>query len=245
MRDFRKYLFVVLVSWSTQGVGGIERDWQSMRKQLVEEIIEDTYRTREYLGKSRLSEQVLAAIGKVERHKFVPESFRHRAYGSYPLPIGDDQTISQPFIVALMTDLLKVNKSSRVLELGTGSGYQAAVLAELVDEVYTIEIVGSLAIRAQTKLETLGYRNVFVRHGDGVLGWPEKAPFEGIIVTAAGISIPQHLVDQLKPGGRLVMPVGGQNEVQQLKTLTKRSDGSLVEDNVLPVRFVPITGEIR
>jgi protein-L-isoaspartate(D-aspartate) O-methyltransferase len=227
------------------GLAEDRRDWQAMRDQLVKEIREDTYRVRDYLGKSELSAEVLGAIAKVERHRFVPESQRKRAYGNYPLPIGDDQTISQPFIVALMTDLLEIDAESRVLELGTGSGYQAAVLAELVSEVYTVEIVANLASRAMTTLGLLGYRNIKVRHGDGTKGWPEAAPFDGVIVTAAGIEIPQSLIDQLRPGGRLVMPVGGQFETQQLRVLIKAADGALRQTNVLPVRFVPITDEIR
>ncbi len=234
-----------MVCLDCRGVYGSAGDWQVMRKQLVEEIKEDARRTRDYLGKAALSPSVLAAIGKVERHRFVPEAQRARAYGNHPLPIGDDQTISQPFIVALMTDLLEADEDSRILEVGTGSGYQAAVLAEIVSKVYTIEIVANLARRATTTLRLLGYHNVAVRHGDGTRGWIEEAPFDGIIVTAAGIEIPQSLVDQLRPGGRLVMPVGSQNEVQQLKVLVKAPDGTLSESSVLPVRFVPITEEIR
>ena len=247
MRRFGMLASLLICSvFAAQVKGASEaKDWRAMRMNLVEEIKADVYRTRNYLGKDALSEEVMDAIGKVERHRFVPAAHQARAYGNHPLPIGDGQTISQPFIVALMTDLLEVDQSSRVLELGTGSGYQAAVLAELVNEVYTVEIVKNLAEKARVTLVSMGYHNIKVRYGDGTKGWPKAAPFDGIIVTAAGIEIPQDLVDQLKPGGRLVMPVGGQNEVQQLKVLRKKADGTLQEMNVLPVRFVPITDQLR
>src|SRR5688572_146180 len=157
-------------------------------------------------------ERVLAAMRKVPRHEFVPEELRGRAYGDFPLPIGEEQTISQPFIVAYMTQALELAPSDRVLEVGTGSGYQAAVLAELVREVYTIEIVPPLARRSKAVLERLGYRNVFVREGDGYRGWKEKAPFDAIIVTCAPDAIPKPLIDQLKVGGRMVIPVGEHNQ---------------------------------
>jgi len=183
---------------------------------------------------------VLGALRKVQRHRFVPEALQDESYGDYPLPIGEDQTISQPYIVGLMTQLLDPKPGQKVLEVGTGSGYQAAVLAEIVGEVYTIEIIESLGKRAQTLLGSLGYKNIHVRIGDGYKGWPEAAPFDGIIVTAAPDHIPQPLVDQLKEGGRLVIPVGTGD--QHLQVIVKKRDG--VE--VLPgigVRFVPMTGE--
>jgi protein-L-isoaspartate(D-aspartate) O-methyltransferase len=236
-------LIVMLVapSWSLAS----EEEWSKMRNQMIKEIEQDMYHARSYVGKESLSNEVIAAISRVERHKFVPENLKERAYGNYPLPIGNGQTISQPFIVALMTDLLGVNEKAKVLEVGTGSGYQAAVLAELVDQVFSVEIVGDLAYQAQSLLSHLGYDNIRIRHGDGMLGWPLEAPFDGIIVTAAGLDIPETLLNQLVPGGRLVMPVGASGEVQQLKVITRNSDMSIDQKNVLPVRFVPITKEKR
>jgi protein-L-isoaspartate(D-aspartate) O-methyltransferase len=218
-------------------------DWSKMRQEMVKAVESDTYDTRHYLGKAKLSASVIKALGKVPRHLFVPEHSQHDAYLNQPLPIGRGQTISQPFIVALMTDLLEVDESSKVFELGTGSGYQAAILAELVKEVYTIEIVASLGEKAAELLASLGYANAHVRVGDGFFGWPEQAPFDGIIVTAAGIDVPPALIEQLKPDGKLVIPVGEQYAVQHLLVITKHADGSLTQKNVLPVRFVPITGD--
>jgi|TARA_B100001964_G_C14194590_1_gene582719 protein-L-isoaspartate(D-aspartate) O-methyltransferase len=220
-------------------------EWQQMREQMIEEIKQDMYQARHYTGREQFSQRVLNAMARVKRHEFVPEHLNSRAYGNYPLPIGDGQTISQPFIVALMTELLDVEPGAKVLEIGTGSGYQAAVLAEIVGEVFSVEIVASLARSALTRLVILGYDNIQVRYGDGMLGWPEEAPFDGIIVTAAGVTIPDTLLDQLAPGGRLIMPVGAQDEVQQLRVITKSADLSFTERDVLPVRFVPITDEKR
>jgi protein-L-isoaspartate(D-aspartate) O-methyltransferase len=192
-------------------------------------------------GRDITNSRVLAAMGKVPRHEFVPERLRSRAYQDSPLPIGHDQTISQPFIVAFMTESLQPRPSDRVLEIGTGSGYQAAVLAELVAEVYTIEIIKELADRAAADLKRLGYTNVQVRAGDGYQGWPQAAPFDAIIVTCAPNKVPQPLVDQLKTGGRMIIPVGVSWN-QELVLLHKR-DGKLEQQTVLPVRFVPMTGE--
>ena len=240
-------MLVVLLSFSLLPVSIIaeEYEWRKMRERMIEEIKQDMYQARHYVGQAQFSEPVLKAIGKVERHKFVPVYLRKSSYGNYPLPIGDGQTISQPFIVALMTEILGVDGGAKVLEIGTGSGYQAAVLAEIVREVYTIEIVANLAREAQTRLAMLGYDNVYVRYGDGMLGWPQEAPFDGIIVTAAGLNIPDTLLDQLAPGARMVMPVGAQDETQQLKVITKNIDMTVTERNVLPVRFVPITHKKR
>jgi protein-L-isoaspartate(D-aspartate) O-methyltransferase len=184
----------------------------------------------------------LAAMRKVERHRFVPEASVESAYADHPLPIGHGQTISQPYIVAFMTEALGLQGGERVLEVGTGSGYQAAVLAEIAARVYTIEIVEPLATEARERLAALGYRNVEVRSGDGYRGWPEAAPFDAIIVTAAAPRIPEPLTDQLADGGRLVIPVG--DEFQELVVVTRRGTG-LEERRVLPVRFVPMTGEVR
>jgi len=222
-----------------------ESKWQMMRDQLVNEIKQDMRRARHYLGYGELNVATIEALSAVARHEFVPADFQRDAYNNHPLPIGEGQTISQPFIVALMTDLLQVDSGSRVLEVGTGSGYQAAVLAELVDQVYSVEIVGALAERARNTLSRLGYTNVYVRHGDGTRGWQEQAPFDGIIVTAAGIELPDELLDQLAPGGTMVMPVGAQHETQQLKVIKRALDGSFEENDALPVRFVPITTEVR
>jgi protein-L-isoaspartate(D-aspartate) O-methyltransferase len=186
--------------------------------------------------------RVLEAMGRVPRHELVPAALRGEAYGDYPLPIGYEQTISQPYIVAFMTEALMPRAGDRVLEVGTGSGYQAAVLAELVAEVYTIEIVEPLGLRASEDLARLGYRNVHVRIGDGYQGWPEHAPFDAIIVTCAPEAVPQPLVDQLREGGRMIIPVGEPGQGQELYLLEKRG-GKVLRRAILPVRFVPMTGE--
>ncbi len=184
--------------------------------------------------------RVLGALGKVPREQFVPGSMRDLSYADQPLPIGHDQTISQPFIVAFMTDKLQVKPGDRVLEIGTGSGYQAAVLAEMRAKVYTIEIVESLGKRAAATLERLGYKNVVVKIGDGYKGWPEHAPFDAVIVTCAPDHVPGPLVEQTKEGGRIVIPLGPPND-QELYLLEKKN-GRLERRAVLPVRFVPMTG---
>jgi protein-L-isoaspartate(D-aspartate) O-methyltransferase len=189
-----------------------------------------------------VSARVLAVMDRVPRHRFVPDGELYSAYYNQPLPIGHGQTISQPYIVALMTDLLKVDKQSTVLEIGTGSGYQAAVLAELAGKVFSIEIVAPLAAHAAKLLREAGYDNAEVKAGDGSKGWPEHAPYDGIIVTAAAEHIPQALLDQLKPGGRLVIPVGGRFDVQELMLISKDSTGAFHRENIEPVRFVPLTG---
>jgi protein-L-isoaspartate(D-aspartate) O-methyltransferase len=188
--------------------------------------------------------RVLEAMRTVERHRFVPPAVRGAAYGDHPIPIGHDQTISQPYIVALMTELARVKGGARVLEIGTGSGYQAAVLAVLAKEVYSIEIVEPLAREAAGRLKALGYANVTVRAGDGYRGWPEHAPFDAILVTAAPPEIPQPLLDQLAVGGRLVAPVGEEWGAQELVVVEKTAAG-LRRWSVAPVRFVPMTGEAR
>lgn len=185
--------------------------------------------------------RVLAAIGRVPRHEFVPASQRRAAYADRPLPIGHDQTISQPTIVAMMTDLVEPRAGAKALDVGTGSGYQAAVLAELVDKVFSIEIIEPLADEARQRLAALGYDNVEVRHGDGYRGWPEQAPFDVIVVAAAPDHVPPALVEQLAPGGKLVLPVG--TDFQELKVIEKSADGTVSERSVAPVSFVPMTGE--
>ena len=186
--------------------------------------------------------RTLAAMRKVPRHLFVPLALVGQAYDDHPLPIGHEQTISQPYIVAFMTEALGLHGGENVLEVGTGSGYQAAVLAEIAARVYTIEIVAPLAEEARERLKRLGYRNVEVRAGDGYLGWPEKAPFDAIMVTAAAPRIPEPLKQQLKEGGRLVIPVG---EAYQELIVVTRKGATYAEDRVLPVRFVPMTGKVR
>jgi len=183
---------------------------------------------------------LLAAMRSVPRHLFVPEDVRDAAYNDHPLPIGRGQTISQPYIVAYMTELLDPKPTHKVLEIGTGSGYQAAVLSPLVKNVYTVEIVPDLARRSAALLKRLGYENVHVREADGYKGWPEEAPFDRIIVTAAPPSVPQALIDQLKPGGRLVAPVGATPFTQELIVIDKGADGKVRRRRDLPVRFVPM-----
>jgi len=206
-------------------------DFKVMREKMVETQIK---------ARGVKDPRVLSVLRKVERHRFVPERYLDSAYSDQPLPIGEGQTISQPYIVALMTELLELNGNEKVLEIGTGSGYQAAILAELAKEVYTIEIVESLASTAKERLSELGYQNIRVKAGDGYLGWPEAAPFDAIIVTAAPDHIPKPLIDQLKEGGRMVVPVG--THAQELIKIVKRS-GKMETTNVIPVLFVPMTGE--
>ena len=216
------------------------QDYAGQRARLVVEVDATYAATRAETGLAAMSPQVRAALAKVERHRFVPASQAAAAYRNHPLPIGSGQTISQPYIVALSTDLIAPQAGQRVLEIGTGSGYQAAILAEIVSKVYSIELVPSLGKEAAERLTTLGYANVEVRIGDGYAGWPEQAPFDGIVVTAAAPRVPQALVDQLKPGGRMVIPVGASHAAQELLLVVKKPDGSVEKKSVLPVRFVPL-----
>jgi protein-L-isoaspartate(D-aspartate) O-methyltransferase len=196
--------------------------------------------TRSETGLAAMSPAVRRAIGKVDRHRLVPESQRSLAYRNHPLPIGGGQTISQPYIVALSADLLNLEGGETVLDVGTGSGYQAAVLAEIASRVYSIEVIESLGREAARRLHEMGYANIEVKIGDGYQGWAEKGPYDGIIVTAAAPHVPPALVEQLKPGGRMVIPVGGSGDIQYLKVVEKRADGGASEKRVLPVRFVPL-----
>jgi protein-L-isoaspartate(D-aspartate) O-methyltransferase len=218
-------------------------EYTQARQNLVEVIEQDVRRTSLYLDRDTLDERVMTAMRKVPRHEFVPLDQRPYAYANRPLPIGYGQTISQPYIVALMSDLIKPQPDDRVLELGTGSGYQAAILAELTAQVYSIEIVEALGKQAAERLSGLGYDNVTVRIGDGYYGWEEHAPFDAIVVTAAASHIPPPLIAQLKPGGLMVIPVGSRFLTQQLVLIEKQPGGELVTRQVLPVKFVPLTGE--
>lgn len=215
---------------------------QRMRDTLLEEIALDYRETATWTGLREMSPAVREAMRRVPREKFVRAGDAPWAYVNRPLSIGHGQTISQPYIVALMSDLLEVEAGDRILEIGTGSGYQAAVLAELGAQVWTIEIVEALATSARERLAELGYTQIAVRAGDGNLGWPEAAPFDGIIVTAAG-PVPPALLEQLAPGGRLVIPIGATGMDQQLTVITRQADGSLEREAKLPVRFVPLTGD--
>jgi protein-L-isoaspartate(D-aspartate) O-methyltransferase len=206
-------------------------DFAQARRQMVDSQIR---------ARGISDQRVIQAMNKVERHLFVPESYRDLAYTDQPLPIGEDQTISQPYIVAIMTELLHLNGDEKVLEIGTGSGYQAAILAEMANQVYTIEIVEPLATQADKLLKQLGYKNITVKCGDGYIGWEEHAPFDAIIVTCAPPEVPQPLVEQLADGGRMVVPVG--TSWQELLLIEKK-DSTITETSVLPVRFVPMIGE--
>jgi protein-L-isoaspartate(D-aspartate) O-methyltransferase len=211
------------------------------RRALVEEIAAEATATASYTGRRHFSERVMAAMAKVPRHEFVPPSEEGLAYVNGPLPIGYRQTISQPYIVALMTDLLDLEPRHTVLEIGTGSGYQAAILSELAARVYSIEVVAALAAQAAERLRRLGYGNVEVRTGDGSKGWPEHAPFDAIIVTAAAPDVPPALLEQLKAGGRMAIPIGGEYRTQELVLIEKDAAGMIGRRNVLPVAFVPLT----
>jgi protein-L-isoaspartate(D-aspartate) O-methyltransferase len=242
----RKYMlflpFLALVFVAMRSSSPEDEEYQVLRNRMVEAIEVNVKFTSERIGKKALNRHVMEVMGKVPRHEFVPPDFRRSAYENRPLPIGYGQTISQPYIVALMTDLLDVDEDDVVLEIGTGSGYQAAILAELVKKVYTIEIVRELGEQAKGRFKRLGYQKVEVRVGDGYYGWEENAPFDGIIVTAAASHVPPPLIKQLKSGGRMIIPVGSPFMTQQLMLVKKEKDGTIRTEQVLPVIFVPLTG---
>jgi protein-L-isoaspartate(D-aspartate) O-methyltransferase len=210
------------------------------RQRLLDEIAAEAEGTVAYTGRRRYSERVMAAMARVPRHAFVPAADQRAAYDNRPLPIGHGQTISQPYIVALMTELLDLAPGDRVLEIGTGCGYQAAVLAEVAGQVWSVETIPALADAARRRLADLGYGSIAVKTGDGFLGWPEHAPYDGIIVTAAPVAIPPALVEQLAVGGRLVIPVGPEGGPQVLNRCVRRADGGLDREGTLPVAFVPM-----
>ena len=237
-----KLLFVFIFQFMSIFSFGVHaEDFSKQRQMMISDINDMVSYTSDSIGKDRLDKDVMAAMAKVPRHEFVPDEIKSHAYINSALPIGLDQTISQPYIVALMTDLASVNHDSKVLEVGTGSGYQAAILAEIVNHVYTIEIIEPLGLQAEKILNRLGYENITVRIGDGYHGWTEHAPFDAILVTAAAEYVPEALVEQLKPGGRLVIPVGSQSAVQMLKVISKTMDGNIEHKDILQVGFVPLT----
>ena len=217
--------------------------FRDSREQMIRLIEADVRYTSHYLKQSILDTRVLDAMLKVPRHEFVPPPMVDKAYQNRPLPIGHGQTISQPYIVAIMTDLLDIDPDQRILEIGTGSGYQAAVLAALGTRVWSIEIIPALGKQAKTRLQRLGYDRVEVRIGDGYYGWPEQADFDAIIVTAAASHIPPPLLKQLKPGGKMIIPVGSRYTTQQLILITRGENNEFVTRQVLPVKFVPLTGQ--
>jgi protein-L-isoaspartate(D-aspartate) O-methyltransferase len=235
------FLYLIMGIFS-MGVHAAD-DYSRQRQQMVADIQVMVSDTRSYIGKAALDDRVMAAMSKVPRHELMPDEIKSHAYVNSAMPIGENQTISQPYIVALMTDLAAVDKNSKVLEIGTGSGYQAAVLAELVDHVYTIEIIEVLGRRAEEDLRRLGYENITVRIGDGYHGWPEHAPFDAILVTAAIENAPEALIEQLKPGGKMVIPLGRQHSAQTLTVIEKNPDGEISYNKILPVGFVPLTGD--
>jgi protein-L-isoaspartate(D-aspartate) O-methyltransferase len=235
--------FVLAGAWLVAPLAtAADDDYAAARARLLEEIDEGVRETRDYLGFDTLDPRVRAALGTVPRHELVPEDERDRAYEDRPLPIGYGQTISQPYIVAIMTALLELEPTDRVLEVGTGSGYQAAILAELTREVYSIEIIEALGRRAKENLARLGYERIHLRVGDGYDGWPEAAPFDAIIVTAAASHVPPPLLRQLEPGGRMIVPVGSRFVTQQLVLVEKDAEGEITTRQILPVVFVPLTG---
>lgn len=240
MRPFTVILVVLLSADAL--LQAAEDPFKAAREQMIREIEEDVRLTSQRIGKSALDSRVLEIMARIPRHEFVPREVMSQAYENRPLPIGYGQTISQPYIVAIMTDFLKVGSGSVVLEVGTGSGYQAAILAEYVQKVYSIEIIKELAETAAERMRRLGYGNVEIKVGDGYHGWREHAPFDGIVVTAAAGHIPPPLIEQLKPGGRMIIPVGGPFFVQQLMLVEKGQQGEIRTRQVLPVAFVPLTG---
>ncbi|MDD5320955.1 MAG: protein-L-isoaspartate(D-aspartate) O-methyltransferase [Methylococcales bacterium] len=212
-------------------------------QRMLNDIEMEVELTHNFIGKDSLDKRVMAAIKQVPRHQFIPEELHYCAYNNGPVPIGSGQTISQPYIVAMMSDLLNTKPTDIILEIGTGSGYQAAILAELVKQVYSIEIIEGLADKAHSRLNKLGYNNVELRTGDGYFGWPEHAPFDGIIVTAAAPYIPRPLLDQLRVNARLVIPVGFPYSYQELIVAEKMANGEIETQMILGVSFVPLTGK--
>lgn len=232
----------VLLWWLGMAGSLAADDFDRQRQRLTAEIAALAQETAAETGRREFAAPVMAAMDRVPRHRFVPEKQVPHAYENRPLPIGHGQTISQPYIVALMTDLIDPQPGQIVLEIGTGSGYQAAVLAELVGRVYSIEIIEPLARQATERLKALDYANIETRAGDGYPGWEEAAPFDAIVVTAAASHVPPPLIRQLKPGGRMVIPVGAHFMAQYLLLVEKKADGAITTRQILPVRFVPLTG---
>ena len=241
MNTLRRLLIAALLAAPLHA--SAQDSYVDQRRRLVEQIVREIQATSRDTGRDKLRDSVLRAMRTVPRHRFVPPELAAESYRDQPLPIGLGQTISQPFIVALMTELLDPRPDARVLEIGTGSGYQAAVLAECVAKVYTIEIVAPLGERAREVLNGLGYKNVEVRIGDGYEGWPEAAPFDAIIVTAAPDHIPQPLIEQLAPKGRMLIPVGSRYGIHDLLIVTKDAEGRAVTKRTIAVRFVPLVRE--
>lgn len=217
-----------------------QSEFAAERAHMVAEIAQLARQTASETGRPAFSAAVMRVIGKVERHRLVPPDQVVFAYRNHPLPIGKGQTISQPYIVALSTDLIDAQPHHVVLDVGTGSGYQAAVLAELVRQVYSVEVIEPLGRTARERLAALGYRNIDIRIGDGRQGWAEKGPFDAIVVSAAAPRVPPALVEQLKRGGKMVIPIGEESAPQELMLIEKRADGSIATKNILPVRFVPL-----
>ncbi len=235
-------VYVLLALGQTAACCADEADYAAARAALVEEV--RFYAERDPPpGKNAFDDRVMQALGGVPRHEFVPGNLQSKAYANHPLPIGHGQTISQPYIVALMTDLIEPGVDDVVLEVGTGSGYQAAILAGLVKQVYSIEIIEPLSDQARDRLQNLGYSNVETKLGDGYFGWEEHAPFDAIVVTAAASHVPPPLIQQLKPGGRMVIPVGGRFQVQYLLLIEKTLDEKVITRQITAVRFVPLTGD--
>jgi protein-L-isoaspartate(D-aspartate) O-methyltransferase len=231
----------VLATLGAVAVGAEDDPYADDRARMVQTIEAHARSATDALGRDHIDPRVLAVMNEVRRHEFVPDRYEDQAYDDRPLPIGHGQTISQPFIVALMTDLLQVGPDDVVLEVGTGSGYQAAVLAHLVQDVHTIEIIPELAESAAERLERLGYQNLHAYTGDGYYGVPEPAPYDAIVVTAAAHQVPPPLIQQLKPGGRMVIPVGAGFALQHLMLVDRDADGRVRTRQTLPVRFVPLT----
>ena len=242
MKHFQRFLLLYCLLASTIISAQQDDPYARERRGMIEEIADDARGLVRYIEKDSVSDRVMQAMATVPRHRFVPPEQRADAYDNRPLPIGYGQTISQPYIVALMTDLLEPQPDHKVLEIGTGSGYQAAVLSGLVKEVYSIEIIRQLGDRARKVLDELGYDNVSTRIADGYDGWPEHAPFDSIIVTAGISHIPPPLIRQLKNGGTMVIPVGTRFQTQQLTLVKKDTNGAITTRQVLPVIFVPFTG---
>lgn len=241
LRWLRTLIPAIALVWMSSGVHAAD-DFAPLRAKMIKDIAELTTETFAETGRPAIDPRVLAAMDRVPRHQFVPPGEERNAYENRPLPIGYGQTISQPYIVAMMTDLMMIKPTDVVLEVGTGSGYQAAILSTLAREVYTIEIIEPLGKAAQERLRRLAYKKVETTVGDGYYGWEAHAPYDAIIVTAAASHVPPPLVRQLKPGGRIVIPVGAQFLTQYLLLITKANDGTVSTRQILPVSFVPLAG---